>query len=379
MLFVVMPLEVNKMVDKSICEWLIDNADAPIRYRVLRELIKNEKTAREIETELLENPIVKLWLKNLKPETPPQHWSMEHGSADFCLENALSKIIQLGLHGGFTQVVNAAQYYINKLETNPSDGLYRNNSIFKLGFPNMVFYSILIANFFTLAGITNESICDYMLGSLDVLYNFVSKHDYNIYVSGDEKTKLKAVPTIWKNKNFIKKNLVEEYGFCYPLVYDIVGLYKLYELMDTVTNKKINAVIEYISTDEFHHTVSDGYGILISGDSKYHAMGWDPKFPGWFDVVGYIENINARKLLFFAQHISKYPFARKTKWFGDLLCYLDKYRTEKGTYIFPADWLKEQQGYAVQGNHISFGENRRKKNWREIESTFYVQLLYRDI
>jgi len=27
------------------------------------------------------------------------------------------------------------------------------------------------------------------------------------------------------------------------------------------------------------------------------------------------------------------------------------------------------------GRHLSFGENRRKKNWREIESTFYMQLL----
>jgi len=83
----------------------------------------------------------------------------------------------------------------------------------------------------------------------------------------------------------------------------------------------------------------------------------------------------APKLLFFAQFISKYPTARKTKWFVDLLSYIDKFKTDEDTYIFPSGWLKETQGYAVMGSHLSFGENRRNKKWREIESTFYVQLL----
>jgi hypothetical protein len=149
----------------------------------------------------------------------------------------------------------------------------------------------------------------------------------------------------------------------------------LYSLKKPEVDEKIDSIIRYISTDAFHNTVADGHGILESSEKKYHAVGWDPKYPGWLDVKGYIENINAPKLLFFAQYISKYPPARKTKWFSDLLEYLGTYKTESGTFIFPAEWLKEQQGYAVLGNHLSFGENRKKKNWREIESTFYVQLL----
>lgn len=55
--------------------------------------------------------------------------------------------------------------------------------------------------------------------------------------------------------------------------------------------------------------------------------------------------------------------------------YLEKYRTDNGTYIFPKEWLKETQGYAVKVHHMSYGENRRKKIWLEIESTFLIQLL----
>jgi hypothetical protein len=118
---------------------------------------------------------------------------------------------------------------------------------------------------------------------------------------------------------------------------------------------------------------------LVEDDGRYHGMGWDPKYPGWFNLTDYIENGSVSKLLFYAIYISNYPNAVKTKWFGNLLNYLDKYKTENDTFLFPAEWFKESTGYAVQGHHMSFGENRRKKNWCEIESTFYIQLLKQHI
>lgn len=41
------------MINTKICDWLMDNADAPIRYRVAREFLKYEKTAKNIKAELL--------------------------------------------------------------------------------------------------------------------------------------------------------------------------------------------------------------------------------------------------------------------------------------------------------------------------------------
>ena len=118
------------MNDTKTCEWLMRSADAPIRYRVAREFLQDEGAAKEIETELFENPVVKMWLKNLKPEAPPQHWSMEHGSFDYCLENALLKAVQLGLHAGMLPIIDAVQYYIDKISL-PISGLIRSNSGFQ--------------------------------------------------------------------------------------------------------------------------------------------------------------------------------------------------------------------------------------------------------
>lgn len=117
-------------------------------------------------------------------------------------------------------------------------------------------------------------------------------------------------------------------------------MHRLYDLKDPEVAKKINEVINYITTDEFHRKISDGYGILVEEDGKYHSMGWDPKYPGWFNLPDYMESGNVPKLLFFAQYISKYPVAVKTKWYGGLLKYIEKHKTETGTYLFPAEWLK---------------------------------------
>jgi len=344
------------MIDPKACDWLLTNADAPIRYRVTRELLGEINTAKKIETELIENPVVKLWLKNLKPQSPPQHHSMIHGSFDFYLENALLKAVQLGLHAGIHQLSDAISYYTT-----------------------IISHDIFSANLLTLANLKIKAVNHFMLINLDGLYNFTKNGDYNIYLNDEEKAKLKNIPKNFKDKKVIKKELFdarESYTFHYPTIYDIVGLHKLYDLKNPEIDEKINTVIDYISKDEFHNKIDDGYGILQVGEKRYLSMGWDPKYPGWFDFPGYMETGNVPKLLFFAQYISKYPVAKKTKWFSDLLNYIEKYRTENGTYLFPAAWLKESTGYAVLGHHMSFGENRRKNNWREIESTFYVQLLH---
>lgn len=328
----------------------------------------------KLEHELLNHPIVQFWLKNLKPHNPAKHCSMEHGSFDFCLENAVLKIVQLGLHGGIPSVANALDYYIIKMKNQPLEKPYRGN--WDLTF---------IANFLYIVGINDDYLTKIMTYNLDELFSFIQLKIYDIYLNEEERSKLKNVPQQWKEKKFIKPELLRKYSMCYPLIYDIISLHRLYELNNLDINNKINAVIEYISTDEFHNIIADGYGICPEADGKtYHSMGWDPKYPGWFGVEEYMENYTQRQklnsdrgagILFFAQNIAKYPTATKTKWFNDLLNCLEKYKTANNTYIFPKELLLEKVGYAVGGCHMGLGENRRKKNWLEIESTFYMQLM----
>ena len=175
-------------------DWLMDNADAPIRYRVARELLKDEKLAKKIEPELLENKEIQKWLTNLKPNDPPQYWLMEHGSFDFNLENAMSKCVQLGLHGGMPQMYDAVALYIGRMKNKYAEKPCRNDGVFT-------------ANFLSLGTINDDDTLKYMLGSLDEMYNFAKQNRYDIYLSPEERAKLTGVPKNWKNSEYFIKLL----------------------------------------------------------------------------------------------------------------------------------------------------------------------------
>lgn len=354
------------MADTAVCGWLMDCADVPIRYRVARELLGDTKTAKKLENELLGHPAAGLWLRNLKPQTPPQSRWMEHGSFDFCLENAILKAVQLGLHGGLPQLTDAAGYSLAKMERAASLETARKDFI----------TAVLTANLLSLAQVEHDAVLRFMLKSLDEMHRFIKQQSFAIYLDAEERGRLTGVPACWKGReHFIRPELVREYGYAYPLLYDIAGMHSLYRLRDPAVDRKIDDIIRFIAADAFHESIEDGYGIVPEGKGKYIAMGWDPKAPGWFGVAGYLQSGSVPKLLFYALHASRYPALRQSRWFGELLRCLGAYRTDAGRYAFPAEWLPEKTGYAVLGSHLSFGENRRKKSWREIESTFFMQLL----
>ena len=359
------------MADEKTCGWLMDNAGAPIRHRVARELLGDASAAKKIEGELFDDTSVRYWLEVLKPAKPPQRRSMAHGGFDFCFENAMLKLIQLGMHAKMRCVREAVGYYTDIIKKYAGVKPARNTEWYS-GFD-----LIIISNILARAEADFNPATVFLLDSLDEMHRFTLKGKYDIYYSEREKAALKGVPKIWKDKKFIRNEIIREDGFCYPFIYDLIGLGTLYKLNDQTVASKADAVVGHITSDAFNSATADGYGILDFGAGKYYSQGWDPKYPGWFDAADYLENCDASKMLFFAQYISKYPAACKTKWYGNLLTGLEKYRigAERGAaiYKFPAGWLKETKGYAVLGSHMSFGENRKKKNWREIESTFYMQ------
>ncbi|MCL2137567.1 MAG: hypothetical protein FWH40_08665 [Coriobacteriia bacterium] len=361
------------MLDIKACEWLLEKADAPIRYRVLRELLDEQAEATSIEPELMANPTVQAWLAKLPPQSGSDTRFPEHGSFDHLLENALLKSVQLGLHAKIPQVAQAIAFYLQKVENAPP-GPSRNKYEGAYGFYDSFIY-IMTVNLLAALAPDDRFVLDNLLGCMDSLHGFTSEGSYDIYVDDKERATLKGIPTVWKERRFIKVELFANAGVCWPLVYDIIGLSTLYALRDPSVDEKVNSIIAYISNDQFHQSIADGYGIIQSPPKKYHSMGWDPKYPGWSDVGGYLHNNNASKLLFYALYIAKYPLARKTRWFADLLSCLSTYKTPDNRYLFPKSWLSEKQGYAVQGKHLSFGEDRSKRNWAEIESTFYMQLL----
>ncbi len=351
------------LTEIQLLDWLLDNAGEVIKYRVSREFLAKKASLdnERIQAELFENPDVQLWLKNLKPELPFKR-NLIHGSFDWQFENAMLKILQLGLHAGIPQVDEITKYYIKYLEMESP----------KTKNKRELFDSIIVASMLLAAGYTDNIVLDFMKNSLDVLSKFTDSSDYDIYVENRED--YKGVPKNWIDSPIIKPQLLKEYGFCYPMVYDLIGLRSMYRLDDCNINEKIDSVIKYIVCDDFHNKIKDGYGILVAGQGRYHGMGWDPKLPGYFDVSDYART-SPHKMVFYANIISRYPVAVKSRWYSDVIEHLEQFKTEIGTYCFPKEYLREQSGYAVQGFHLGLGENKRKKIWCEVESTFIMLIL----
>ena len=57
-----------------------------------------------------------------------------------------------------------------------------------------------------------------------------------------------------------------------------------------------------------------------------------------------------------------------------------RYRTHRGTYLFPKEYLKEKRNsYFITGAHMGFGENRRKELALKIESSFWMMKIKKNI
>jgi len=139
----------------------------------------------------------------------------------------------------------------------------------------------------------------------------------------------------------------------------------IYNHVDINVQAKIENIIEYIISPDYD-IVEWMYGIRCAAPRKYYAKGWDCKKP--FNDNQNYSNQNLHRLLLY----SAFPVVVKSTWFQKTLDFLSQYKTASGTFLFPNEYLPEADGNWVLGAHMSLGENRRKKQWAEIESTFYM-------
>lgn len=350
----------------GLTNWLFQNSGEVIRYRLVNENFINKEAVdlKELHVALLKNTYVQFWLENLKQSITKSN--QVHGSFDWQFENAMLKLIHLGLHSGISQLDEIVEFYIEYLD---AQSLKRKNK-------REHFDSIIVASILLRAGYTNDIVIDFMKTSLEVIYEFITRENYNIYV--EDKSKFNGIPKKWRDRPIVKPEIIKEYGFGYPMIYDVIGLSYLFKELDDTIDKMIDSVIQYILCDDFHNNIIDGYGIMFDGLNKYYSMGWDPKLPGYYNVNEYML-INPEKLLFVADIMSNYPLVLRTKWYNDVLLHLECFKTEQQRYCFPKEYLLEKKGYAVNGLHLGLGENRRNKKWREVESTFLMLRLIRNI
>lgn len=340
------------------------NASPIIRWRVGNELLPeiSESERDALARELLATPLVQEWLNRLTLEGLPAPldalderslgWlgGRVHGSKATCLENVLGKLSEFGLQAGIPELDTRALPLMHifrwKAEWK-SDATYRNawetltKSIFAWGLLRM--------------GYTPDAAMqDFLLSHLKICHKIARDQVYDLYA---DEAELVGLPKAWHGKPIIKQEVMANYWL--PYIHDLYVFAHLpAKLFDESARLMLDDLVAYILDPRFQ-ALREGYGYAwIKERRTCYGWGWSPHLK---DDATRVQRIEL---------MAHFPPAKQSAWFQESLQALEGFGTTEGRYRFPAEYLRESEGYYISGYGMGLGENRRKPAGIEIESTF---------
>ena len=332
----------------DLVQWLLDHGDAAIRYRTVTELMDGEDADLELPASgLAQYSMVHTWLDRLTPPRAGDLFSL-HGSNPDAFENVCAKLTELGIRPGMLPEVDAGMGEYRRYLEQGGDFTCKP----------------LVAACLNWAGYGGDEAVQVSLSErLDRNYELAQSAEYDIYIDHDTFGDCPAA--------FRKRPLVNpEYNGKLPGIWDVYALaHYPTSLMTTETRNRIEAVVAYILHPSYQ-ALNEGYGYMRAGPRRYYSMGWSVHLPG-YGGFEFARSGHAAMLVQRLELMAHFALARHSQWFRRTLDHLEGYRTEEGTYRFPANYLREQAGgYWVTGAYMRLEVNRRKRLSLEIESTF---------
>lgn len=342
----------------ELINWLFENGEATIRYRTATELAeeKSDYNISSLRTELMKTQKAHYWMKCLKDK---RRLNYIHGSYDYCFENAMGKLIFMGIKAGFNKLEDSSKSYVKWLSES-----IESESEEPIVNPIDFFYENLIASFLAASGFKDiEPVNTFVRERIQMIYNFTKDNDFSIFA---DKANYKGISRAFKNHPLIEPELYIDGDFKLPWIHDLLAFAAFYDEYP----KEIDQIISYILSDEYQK-FPDGYGIVMAGVKRYTVLGWNAWLPGYlgFDMDKFHQqNLITRMIL-----MSPFKAARKSKWYKNCLKHLEQFKREDGTYLFPKEYLKEKNNaYFINGSHMGLGENRRSTDGLALESTFWM-------
>ncbi len=365
------------MNSAELINWLLENGGPIIRYKTVTELATDQTNfdVKKLRSDLLKSEIVQKWLQ-LKPESRLSGiYALHHSKSSVC-ENLMNKLIQLGLNSTFKSYDKFAQESLEILRTL----MNKQNIFFKQ------FFISLILSFLCRSGYENEELVRQALDRrFDTLKDFIHLKNLDIYVDPAEFPRLPKI----RRHDIVNPDLYSDGKSRFPFIHDIwafSGILKSKLYQDKT--ELIENIIKRILTKEYQN-LKKGYGIVVESPTKAYGMGWSVHMPFFqnptqldfsatsLKIIGKSTPSHLLQRLYL---MSNFPSTRKNNWFITCIKRLESYKTEKGTYLLPKSCLTERlSGYWVMGAYMGLGENRRKKNWSEIESTFWMLKIQKEI
>lgn len=352
--------------------WLFEEGNPIIRWRVAREIAGDQSRADVVESELSANPLVHSWLERLtlgkltgklankNEEKLRLLGGMVHGGPDRCLENVLGKLSEFGLWEGASTLDEKMLPLMNIFRWG---GDWERDVFYQYAWEDLV-KSIFAWGLLRMGYRPDEHMKTYLRQHLENVHKIARDKVFDIYADPAE---LVGLPKAWVGKKVMKQEIMANYHL--PSIHDMYVLaHYPVELLDEQAEGMITDVVSYILDPRFQ-TLKDGYGYAwIKERRTCYGWGWSPHLPGYNGFE--FEGGKASNLVQRIELMAHFPLARQSQWFQESLKHLEGFKTEQDTYRFPGSYLRESEGYYVSGYHMGLGENRRKKAGLEIESTF---------
>jgi hypothetical protein len=340
-------------------KWLMENGGPVIRFRTSTELMTSSSQTEisRLRKELIQSELIKAHFNRLVPSLV---FNDVHSAKETSFENVMGKLTDFGLRRGIPELDQYTLPYRNWLFENvecPPEHAFD------------IFARTLIAAFLARAGYEDELIMGKALRNrLETVHDFVCKGNYDIYVDPAEYPKM---PRSFQKRPLIDPALSNNGNFCMPWIYDVIGLAAYLPEHGTRDDwAKANAIISYVLNDGYQK-LQWGYGILKGEKRHYWSMGWSIHVPGFSNSL--TTNLANMLRIWLLDQLVNFEAARRHSWIKASLEHLEKFRTEKGTYLFPRDYLQEKPFvYWVVGGHMALEENRRTSKAIEVESTFWM-------
>ena len=211
-----------------------------------------------------------------------------------------------------------------------------------------------------------------MESRLNALHKAASERMFDIYQA---ESGLPKKPKIWADIGILKDE-VNPWKIAaekpLPMWFDIWTLACYIDTcFDSEQAKKVNDIVSYILDPEFQKLTANGECLLYVSERRiYHANHLWLKMP-----IHETSPFSALEMLDIMSHLEA---ARKSKWLNECLNHLEQFKTEKGTYIFPKEYLHKKyidKAFLNERNMSSKG-SKKEQIKRELVSTMKMLEIY---
>lgn len=359
--------------------WLLENGGPAIKLRMMHESLieKNLFDAEHLTGELLQIESIRQQLgyfdafKDYKMMGDHALFALVHNGYDNCYEQFMPRLIQTaGLQAGIPAF---------DCKVSPMRAVYQ----YLVDTDWSHIYGLIIILHMLRAGYFYEDMFDYLnIRVINPIHQTATRQAFDIYENDPSKIRQ---PHRWQGKLILKDIHNCEIGALpMPTGYHVGGILNLYKYVENPEIKaKIDDITAYLLHPEYQKLHGD-YGWHWSGKT-YHASSAGIDLP-LFDHLT-LTTHQQWNFLYYVELMSQSPTARSSIWLQKCTDYLEDYKTERETYLFPEELLYSTlmhktnkpalyQALISKDSLSKLNRNKQKIFMMEVYSTFYMAMLH---